>query len=363
MHKSEIEISVFAMPGQEGELEARALAAAAAAPAVGFDVPTTRQGSTAHFQVHYQIGFANGPAIANGVLASCENEYNFLVSVFGIVPPNLPMNIIIKPGLGGAYHYGCGAVDLYCDGDTAAVPNIDHTRMLVVAEEVEVFEAASGRAWNCGTSPGEGLSRVLATELYPAQLNGFVSAPTWLNAPGRPDFVTISDPTDRSYVSTGCSTLFLNYLRYQLDYTWPEIVAATGATLENTYHALTGASGGISPFKNLLQQFLPAGTPVHLTTDNPFPLQRAQRFPFCGVQFRATLAPHATQLWFTYNWPVLWTVAWTAVPTNLGGPHGQVQSSVAIQKGQGGNLTYWITLTNLTGAAVDCEARYTVLCA
>ena len=355
--------SIFAKPGMEQEFEAQLAAIDAAAPAVGFDVPATLQGSTTHFHVYYQSGFANGPIIANGVLASCENEYNFLVGVFGFTPPVLPMNIIIKPGIGGAYHYGCSAVDLYCDGDTSPSPNIDHTRMLVVAEEVEVFEAASGKGWNCGASPGEGLSRVLATELYPAQLNGFVSSNSWLNAPGRPDFVTNSDPTDRNYVSIGCSTLFLNYLRYQLDFTWPEIAAATGATLEDTYHNLTGVAGGIMPFKSLLHQFFPEGTPTNLTTDNPFPLLGAIRFPFCGVQFRTTLPAHASQLWFTYNWPVLWDVVWTVIPTNLGGPQGQVSSSVSIQKGQGGNLTYWITINNLTGTPVDCEARYTVLCA
>lgn len=354
-------LSVFAKPGMEREIEEHVLALGPP-PAVGFDVPTTLQGSTAHFHVYYQTGFANGPAIANGVLATCEKEFNFLVSVFAITPPVLPMNIIVKPGIGGAYHYGCNAVDLYCDGDTSASPNIDHTRMLVVAEEVEVFEAASGKSWNCGTSPGEGLSRVLATELYPAQLNGFVSAPTWLNTPGRPDFVTNSDPTDRNYVSIGCSTLFLNYLRYQLDFTWQEIVAASGATLENTYHGLTGLSGGITPFKNLLQRFFPEGTPVHLTSDNPFPLIGALKLPFCGVQFRTTLPPHASQLWFTFNWPVLWDVSWSVIPNNIGGPQGQVQSSVSIQKSPGG-LTYWISIQNLTANPVDCEARYTVMCA
>lgn len=353
-------VSIFALPGQENAMRAAVMPAA---PPVGFDVPAILQGSTAHFHVYYQTGFANGPTIANGILASCENEFNYLVSVFGFNPPVLPMNIIVKPGIGGAYHYGCAATDLYVDGDTSASPNINHSRMLVVAEEVEVFEAASGKGWNCGASPGEGLSRVLATELYPAQLNGFVSSNSWLNAPGRPDFVTNSDPTDTNYVSIGCSTLFLNYLRYQLDFTWPEIAGAGGATLEQTYKNLTGNAGGITPFKNLLQQFFPAATPTHLTSDNPFPLLGSLSFPFCGVQFRTTLPPHASQLWFTYNWPVLWDVVWTVVPNNVGGPQGQVSWSVSVQKGQGGNLTYWITITNLTASNVDCEARYTVLCA
>src|SRR6266566_4241286 len=50
-----------------------------AAPTVGFAYPTTLEGSTAHFNVYYDPSLgANGQAIADGVLASCENEYNIL---------------------------------------------------------------------------------------------------------------------------------------------------------------------------------------------------------------------------------------------------------------------------------------------
>src|SRR5579864_4743171 len=157
--------------------------APAAAGRVGFDYPATLRGNTAHFNVYYDPGLgANGPIIADAVLASCEWEYSMLQGYFdGLSPPGLPFNIIIAPGIGGAYHYGCAGTDLYCDGDTSAVPDVNHTRMLVVAEEVEVFSAAQGRGWDCGASNGEGLSRVLATQLYPAELDGFESATTWLN--------------------------------------------------------------------------------------------------------------------------------------------------------------------------------------
>ena len=121
--------------------------APAGAGVTGFAYPATLRGSTAHFNVYYDPSLgANGPVIADGVLASCEWEFSMLQSYFdGIVPPSMPFNIIIVSGLGGAFHYGCSAVDLYCDGDTSNPPNIDHTRMLVVAEEVEVFQAAQGR--------------------------------------------------------------------------------------------------------------------------------------------------------------------------------------------------------------------------
>ena len=156
------------------------------------------------------------------MLASCESEYLVQVSYFGGVTP-ASFNVIIAAGIGGAYHYGCAATDLYCD---ASGTDVNHTRMLNVAEEVEVFSADQARGWDCGASNGEGLSRVLATELYPGSLNGFTSAATWLDTPGRPDYVNVNDPTDRNYVSIGCSVLFLNYLRYQLGYRWGDIVQA-----------------------------------------------------------------------------------------------------------------------------------------
>ena len=246
----------------------------AAPPQTGFDRPVTLEGKTQHFQVYYQTGFASGPAIANGVLATCEKDHSTLEGFFGNISlPNLPMNIIVAPGIGGAYHYGCGAVDLYCDGDSSANPDVDHTRLLVVAEEVEVFEDAQGKGWDCGASNGEGLSRVLATELYPAELDGFATAASWLDSPDRPDWVGRTNPTDTDAVSNGCAVLFLNYLRYQLNFSWVQIVQAAGSTIEQTYETLTGKTGGFAVFKSLLDSHFPPGQPSGLTTDNPFPLQ------------------------------------------------------------------------------------------
>lgn len=189
----------------------------------------------------------------------------------GVTPTSF--NVLIAAGIGGAYHSSCSATDLYCD---ASGVDVDHTRMLVVAEEVEVFSALQGLGWDCGASNGEGLSRALAaTDLYPGSLNGFNSAATWLDTPGRPDYVNTNDPTDRNYVSTGCAVLFLNYLRYQLGYSWQAIVGAGGSTLRATYQSLTGSTDALTPFKALLQRRFPEGTPSGLTNDNPFPIAPA----------------------------------------------------------------------------------------
>ena len=259
---------VFVLRGQEVS-QGTAAAAQVRPGAVGFDYPVTLRGSTAHFHIYYDPSLGiNGQTIADGVLASCEAEYNILSAYFGGITP-ASFNIIIAPGVGGAYHYGCSATDLYCD---ASGLDVNHTRMLLVAEEVEVFSALQNRGWDCGASNGEGLSRALSAALYPGSLNGFNSASTWLDTPRRPDYVNVNDPTDRSYVSAGCSVLFLNYLRYQLGYEWRGIVQAAGTTLAHTYQNLTGLSDALTPFKGLLQAHYPAGTPSGLNTDNPFPL-------------------------------------------------------------------------------------------
>jgi len=75
---------------------------------------------------------------------------------FGIDATQLPINIIIAAldpsgqGGRGAYHYGCSATDLYCDLKNVPSLDIDFTRMLLVAELVEVFEAAQNLGFSLG---------------------------------------------------------------------------------------------------------------------------------------------------------------------------------------------------------------------
>lgn len=248
---------------------------------VGFrDYPkAVLQGSTEHFNVYYNppLG-AMGRRIANAVLGACERDYQRTSQIFGgITPTGLPVNIILaRLPQGGAYHYGCSATTLYCDVRTAPSVTPVFSSFLALAELVEVFEAAQGRGWNCGASNGEGLSRALATERYPRQIVGFTTAAAWLNQ-GRPDFVNRTDPTDSNPLSTGCAVLFLNYLHYQLNYRWRDIVAAAGPNLSVTYLRLTGDARNPFPaFAALLAGKFPVGSQAVLETDNPFPIQAAR---------------------------------------------------------------------------------------
>lgn len=80
-----------------------------------------------------------------------------------------------------------------------------------------------------------------------------------------------------------------------------------------------------------------------------------------GVQFTGAIAANATQRWFTFNWPATWHVVWYVVPTSprVGAP--QIEWQVAVERASSTNITYWITIRNLTSSPVNIEARYAVL--
>jgi hypothetical protein len=233
--------------------------------------PYTLRGNTANFQVSYEDALgANGPVLADAVLATCEADYASLRTWFGgLTPGGLPFTVFVVTGTFGAYHASCAATELHLAAFDGT--NADLVRMLMVAEADEVMMAAQNAGWDCGASHGEGLSRVLSTELYPAQLNGFATAASWLDS-SRPDWVTSTEPTDQNYVSIGCATLFLNYLRHQLGYSLTAIVGAGAPTLAQVYTHLSGRTDAFTPFNTLLQQRFPAGHPSGLTNDNPFPI-------------------------------------------------------------------------------------------
>src|SRR5712671_7006219 len=79
------------------------------------------RGTSPHFQVFSDPSLGrDGIAIATGVLANCERDYNRIKNWFGgIDPDGLPLRIIIADmGGAGAYHYGCDGMDVYCDVQT-----------------------------------------------------------------------------------------------------------------------------------------------------------------------------------------------------------------------------------------------------
>ncbi len=239
------------------------------------DAANTPAGSTANFNISYDPSLgANGATQAAALLAVCEADYFRLRGYFGmIVPGGLPFNVSLVPGSNGASHPSCTNTNITIYANSGPGTDIPFMKQLLIAEADECFMDDYGHGWNCGQSHGEGLSRVLANEMYPgAEPGNFVSSATWLDTAGRPNWVDNTENTDRDYTSIGCAVLFLNYLRYQLKFTWQEIVAAGAANLGQVYHNLTGKNDGFAQFTALLQAHYPAGRPCGLTTDNPFPL-------------------------------------------------------------------------------------------
>jgi hypothetical protein len=260
------------------------------APPQSANVTFVKRGSTAHFVVSYDQSLGvNGPALADAVLAACERDYNQLQAWFGnITIKNLPFNIFIRQGTTGAVHSTCFDVDLFCDAFNGTDGPL--IAFEVVMEEDEVFIANQNAGWACGSSNGEGLSRVLATEIYPNELTPVGLNVTWATAarwldnipnnpkdsphPPRPDFITTNPATDQPGQEVGCASLFINWLRFQLGFDLGQIVGAGGTTLAQTFTTLTGGADGFSQFSALLAVRYPVGMASGLLDDNPFPIGR-----------------------------------------------------------------------------------------
>ena len=158
-------------------------------------------------------------AVTDAILSVCEQDYLKLQEFFNdITPGGIPFNVHITKEVVGHLTPTCASTEISIGARAASGVNIPFMCSLFVVEEDEVFEAFFGHGWGCGDSNGEGLSRILANEIYPnVEPPNFVSAPVWLDN-GRPDYVNRTDATDTNYMSIGCSVLFLNWLHYQLNF-------------------------------------------------------------------------------------------------------------------------------------------------
>jgi hypothetical protein len=214
-----------------------------------------------------------GRRVAAEVLNSVDDDIDALSRHFGgaaLVPAPVQVVIAQLPGVERAYHYGPDGSELYCDART--VPQVEprYTRFLLVALLADLFVTSHGHNWNADDAAGEALVRVLATSRYPKQLAGFATAAVWLNS-DRPD-CTARPASDQDPVAVGGSVLFLNWLHHQLGYSWREIIAAGSSTLAETYRRLRGDDEHPFPlFAGELELIYPAGRPVDLANDNPYP--------------------------------------------------------------------------------------------
>src|SRR5262249_27778242 len=154
-----------------------------------FDVSAIYRGETSLFKVYYDdaLGSSTGGSIADIVLSRCDLDYQLLSDIFGSVIPPLPFTVIVVSDSltgGGACHHSPLDNAIYCAANASADPGF--TPALVVIAAVKVFCGAQGLGWDRLKTNGEGLSRVLAQELYAGVLDSFHTADRWLDS-GRPD--------------------------------------------------------------------------------------------------------------------------------------------------------------------------------
>ncbi|MBC8751311.1 hypothetical protein OKW43_007840 [Paraburkholderia sp. WC7.3g] len=80
-----------------------------------------------------------------------------------------------------------------------------------------------------------------------------------------------------------------------------------------------------------------------------------------GTQFTGTVNPNTTHRWYTFNWPASWDVVWTVVSTSPRPGAPQVDWDVAVERASAADITYWITIRNVTSQPVNIEARYAIM--
>lgn len=168
---------------------------AATLPGMHHRSKITQAGNTTHFDVSYLTSLGKkGADLAAAILQNCERDYATLEQVFGgLTPEGLPFIVQITSDNTGASHSSCMGTDISVGGKSGS--NVDFLRSLLVAEADEVFMANFGHGWNCGASNGEGLSRVLANDIYKGvEPADFISSDVWLSLNPRPNFVDHTEP-------------------------------------------------------------------------------------------------------------------------------------------------------------------------
>jgi hypothetical protein len=183
-------------------------------------------------------------------------------------------------GTGGADHNGCD----YVVGNNLEVCAAFGTPMRVSALfEAELSECNMGGNL-CGVSTGEALSRWCAASVSNNALGDFATAPTWFND-GAQDFVSQTDPTDRSADSTGCGMAFISWLLSQNialgTIAQGLVTLGAGGTFAQLYGNLTGNDPGTAwlTFMGAVQ-----GLNGGVTTDDPFGAMASVRTALAAIR-------------------------------------------------------------------------------
>ena len=248
------------------------------------------KGISTHYAITYDdsLSAADGQDRANGLLAVCENDYNWMSGYFGGIslPFSLPIAVQITPG--SYAKAGWGPPITLQPGNGS---KLDLVRYLLVSEVVEMFMKSEANGWGYSFSDGnegskgEALSRFLGYQFLSSQgldttvltqgSSTFFVSNDWLSTSTRTDFVN-NNPDDNSPdATTGCTTLFVYYLYTQLTFGITPLINAGAKTLAGVYANLTGDTGDPFPFfLRLVNNSLPGTATINTGPDfdNPFPL-------------------------------------------------------------------------------------------
>ncbi len=276
----------------------------APAPVSGDPQRLVFAGGTAHYYFFYPANHADlgiQPALVNEVMAHVEDDYALLEEWFGASYPAIDnIYVQIYDGVGG------GGLQLLDDGFGGHIllveirdndfRNPESLRTMILHETAHAFEwqldiangvdGSDDTGWffsdTLGGTRSETLCRFLHSTFLAEMLgaagtgwlgrNAYGVTQLWLNS-ARADYVNSTATSSNSPSAiTGCGVLFLYYLRDQLGYTIPQIIAAGGLanTLQDIYETLTGDSGDPFPaFKGLLDGAYPSLVRSGIAGENP----------------------------------------------------------------------------------------------
>ena len=183
-----------------------------------------------------------------------------------------PVSVIIfaldgrTDGTGGADHNGC---DYQTGAAIEVCASFGNSARVSALFGAELSECSMGGNL-CGASTGEALSRWCAAATSNNALADFATAPGWAQS-GMPDFVNVTEPTDRNPISTGCGMAFISWMISQGS-TLAQIAPAMASlgdagTLAQLYSQLSG-----NPASDAFPNFLAAvqNLPNGVTSDDPF---------------------------------------------------------------------------------------------
>jgi hypothetical protein len=264
-------------------------------------------GKTFHFDVKYDDNSPTARGIAQKVLETCEDDFQFFYRLFNVQAHDLGMDfgptntiqIIVKP-LDGA---GASNQGFKADGTTSIAINdsctVEQGPMAMVAELVEIFMVynnlkSNNPTWMAHNSDGEGLSQYCQYLRYPEiyQTLGQNCVNTWFRINSNVDILTEPAQTDGDDASTGGTLLFLFFLETQLGFSPADIIQEAGSSPAETFTKLTGRGGGPDEFKGLIERFFHMD-PLHrppLVRDNPFPLLDADQRS-CSLTYQTEPSP------------------------------------------------------------------------